>query len=47
VIGLAFNAALMGFDFYAGIEPLLRRLRQLDMWAQFQVVIDRHIGATS
>lgn len=37
VIGLAFNAALMGFDFYAGIEPLLRRLRQLDMWAQFQV----------
>ena len=37
VIGVAFNAALMGFDFYADIEPLLRRLQQLDMWAQFQV----------
>jgi len=37
VIGIAFNAAMMGFDFYADIEPLLRRLQQLDMWAQFQV----------
>jgi predicted TIM-barrel fold metal-dependent hydrolase len=40
VIGLAFNPALMGFDFYADIEPLLRRLKQLDMWAQFQVEND-------
>jgi predicted TIM-barrel fold metal-dependent hydrolase len=37
VIGIAFNPALMGFDFYANIEPLLQRLAQLDMWAQFQV----------
>ena len=37
VIGIAFNLALMGFDFYADIEPLLRRLKQLDVWAQFQV----------
>ena len=40
VIGLAFNPALMGFDFYADIEPLLQRLKQLDMWAQFQVEND-------
>jgi predicted TIM-barrel fold metal-dependent hydrolase len=40
VIGIAFNPALMGFDFYADIEPLLRRLRQLGMWAQFQVEKD-------
>jgi predicted TIM-barrel fold metal-dependent hydrolase len=36
VIGVAFNPALLGFDHYANIEPLLLRLRQLDMWAQFQ-----------
>lgn len=40
VIGIAFNPALMGFDYYADIEPLLRRLQQLDMWAQFQVEKD-------
>jgi predicted TIM-barrel fold metal-dependent hydrolase len=40
VIGIAFNPALMGFDFYADIEPLLHRLQQLDMWAQFQVEKD-------
>ena len=37
VIGVAFNPSLMGFDFYSNIEPLLKRLKQLDMWAQFQV----------
>jgi len=37
VIGLAFNPSLMGFDYYANIQPLLERLQQLDMWAQFQV----------
>jgi predicted TIM-barrel fold metal-dependent hydrolase len=37
VIGVAFNPSLMGFDYYADIEPLLQRLRQLGMWAQFQV----------
>jgi predicted TIM-barrel fold metal-dependent hydrolase len=40
VIGLAFNPTLMGFDHYANIEPLLQRLKQLDMWAQFQVEND-------
>lgn len=40
VIGVAFNPALMGFDFYADIEPLLQRLQQLDMWAHFQVEKD-------
>ena len=40
VIGLAFNPSLMGFDFYSNIEPLLQRLKQLDMWAQFQVEND-------
>lgn len=37
VIGVAFNPALMGFEHYANIEPLLKRLQSLDMWAQFQV----------
>ena len=40
VIGVAFNPSLMGFDFYSNIEPLLKRLKQLDMWAQFQVEND-------
>ncbi len=40
VMGVAFNPSLMGFDYYANIEPLLQRLQQLDMWAQFQVEND-------
>lgn len=40
VIGVAFNPSLMGYDFYADILPLLQRLKQLDMWAQFQVEKD-------
>lgn len=40
VIGVAFNPALMGFDFYSNIEHLLQRLQQLDLWAQFQVEND-------
>ena len=40
VIGVAFNPSLMGFDFYSNIEPLLQQLKQLDMWAQFQVEND-------
>lgn len=40
VIGVAFNSSLMGFDFYSTIQPLLERLQQLDMWAQFQVEHD-------
>ena len=41
VIGLAFNPSLHGFDHYADIEPLLRRLKSLDLWAQFQVENDQ------
>jgi predicted TIM-barrel fold metal-dependent hydrolase len=40
VIGVAFNPSLMGSGFYADIEPLLRHLQQLDLWAQFQVEKD-------
>lgn len=40
VIGIAFNPALMGFEYYANIEPLLKRLQSLDMWAQFQLEKD-------
>ena len=36
VIGVAFNPSLNGFDFYSDIEPLLQRLKDRKMWAQFQ-----------
>jgi predicted TIM-barrel fold metal-dependent hydrolase len=41
VIGVAFNPSLHGFEYYADIEPLLRRLKVLDLWAQFQVENDQ------
>jgi predicted TIM-barrel fold metal-dependent hydrolase len=37
VIGVAFNVALLGVDFYRDTGPLLHRLRDLGMWAQVQV----------
>jgi predicted TIM-barrel fold metal-dependent hydrolase len=37
VIGIAFNVALHGLDYYSDIEPLLHRLKELGMFAQFQV----------
>ena len=40
VIGIAFNPSLMGCDFYANLEPLLKRLKNREMWAQFQVEKD-------
>lgn len=40
VIGVAFNVALLGVDFYRNIGPLLDRLRDLGMWAQVQVQHD-------
>ena len=40
VIGIAFNPSLHGFAHYADIEPLLWRLKELDLWAQFQVEKD-------
>jgi predicted TIM-barrel fold metal-dependent hydrolase len=45
VIGVAFNVALQGLPYYLegaqNIEPLMRRLAALDMWAQFQVEADQ------
>lgn len=41
VIGVAFNVALLGVDFYRDAAPLLERLRELDMWAQVQVQDDQ------
>ena len=37
VIGVAFNVALLGVDFYRDTGPLLERLRELGMWANVQV----------
>jgi predicted TIM-barrel fold metal-dependent hydrolase len=41
VVGVAFNPSLHGLDFYANITPLLKRLQQLGLWAQFQVQDDQ------
>jgi predicted TIM-barrel fold metal-dependent hydrolase len=41
VVGVAFNVALRGVDFYRDIGPLLSRLGELGMWAQFQVEGDQ------
>ena len=37
VIGIAFNVAFLGIDFYKNSGPLLGRLRELDMIANVQV----------
>jgi predicted TIM-barrel fold metal-dependent hydrolase len=41
VVGVAFNVALRGVDFYRDIGPLLSRLGELGLWAQFQVEADQ------
>jgi len=41
IVGAAFNAALLGVDFYRDIAPLLERLRELGLWAQMQVERDQ------
>jgi len=41
VVGIAFNASLLGVDHYRDIGPLLRRLRDLGIWAQVQVKGDQ------
>ncbi len=41
VIGVAFNASLHGTAYYADIAPLLKRLAQKNLWAQFQVEGDQ------
>ena len=37
IVGVAFNTALHGLDYYQGIERLLGHIQALGMWAQFQV----------
>ena len=41
IVGIAFNFALLGLDFYADIDPLLERLGRLGMYAQIQVIDDQ------
>jgi predicted TIM-barrel fold metal-dependent hydrolase len=41
VLGLAFNASLLGVDYYADLGGLLARLAKRGMWAQFQVEGDQ------
>ena len=44
IIGIAFNVALLGVEFYRDIGPLLDRLRDLGMWAQMQVEGDQLVS---
>lgn len=44
VIGVAFNVALQGVDFYRDTGPLLDRLRELGLWAQVQVEHDQLVA---
>ncbi|MDZ5457592.1 amidohydrolase family protein [Azohydromonas lata] len=41
VVGVAFNAALLGTSAYRDAAPLLQRLRDLGLWAQVQVQGDQ------
>ncbi|MET0211019.1 MAG: amidohydrolase family protein, partial [Burkholderiaceae bacterium] len=41
IVGVAFNVALLGVDFYRDIGPLLGRLRELGLWANVQVEGDQ------
>lgn len=41
VVGVAFNAALLGTGFYAGTAPLLKRLAALDLLLSLQVERDQ------
>ncbi len=44
IVGIAFNVALHGHAYYADIAPLLERLAELGLWAQFQVSADQLTG---
>lgn len=44
MVGVAFNAALLGVDFYRDTGPLLERLRELDLWADVQVQGDQLVA---
>lgn len=37
IVGIAFNPSLHGLAYYADIDPLLGRLADLGLWAQFQM----------
>ena len=41
IVGIAFNVALLGPDFYARMDPLLNRLAEMGMFAQIQVIDDQ------
>jgi predicted TIM-barrel fold metal-dependent hydrolase len=41
VVGVAFNVALNGLDYYASFGPLLQRMERVGLWAQFQVTGDQ------
>ena len=41
IVGVAFNCAFHGLAHYQDIDPLLARLAELGMWAQFQVEADQ------
>ena len=41
IVGIAFNAALLGVKYYAGLEPLLERIHALGMFAQMQAQGDQ------
>jgi predicted TIM-barrel fold metal-dependent hydrolase len=44
VVGIAFNVALLGVEFYRDCGPLLERLRELGLWANVQVQGDQLIA---
>jgi predicted TIM-barrel fold metal-dependent hydrolase len=44
VIGVAFNATVLGLDYYAGAAPLLRMLADLDMLVSVQVEHDQMVA---
>jgi predicted TIM-barrel fold metal-dependent hydrolase len=44
VIGVAFNATVLGLDHYAGTAPLLRELAALDMLLSLQVEHDQMVA---
>ena len=41
IVGVAFNCAFHGLAYYKDIDPLLARLAELGLWAQFQVEGDQ------
>lgn len=44
VVGVAFNVALLGLDFYSNLAALLARIAQAEMFAQIQVQADQLVA---